>query len=61
MKCSVTRVLVVVALVYLVYNLYSVYSIFNPPSCKPNQKKNCLTPAYTEKQKLQVRQWSSNE
>lgn len=53
-KCSVTWVLVALALVYLSYNLYTVYAIFNPPKCKPNQKKNCLTPAYPSSNKLQV-------
>lgn len=59
MKCSLTRVLVVAAVAYLVYNLYSVYTIFNPPSCQPKQKANCLTPAYTRERQLQVRWWSS--
>ena len=59
--CSLTRVVIALAFLYLGYNLYTVYKIFNPASCQESQKLDCLTPLFTNSQKLQVQyyQWSS--
>lgn len=54
MRCSITRLVTVLALLYLIYNIYIVYTIFSPASCDPKQKKDCLVPAYTRDRVLQV-------
>lgn len=50
-----TRVVLGLFLAYVGYNLFTFYLIFNPPQCNRARPTACLTPAYRDNVKLDVR------
>lgn len=55
MKCSFTRVVLLLFSCLLGYYVYNLYSLFNPTQCSAKVRHRCLTPAYSSDKTLEVR------
>ena len=54
MKCSFSRVVVLVFSCLLGYYVYNMYTLFYPAQCSAKPRSQCLHPAYPSDTKLEV-------